>query len=60
MQSVVAKQARAMLDLVRRCRFVFTAIITRMNSKRTGENIHDSFDDESSVHTWEIFVGLRG
>ena len=32
-KSVVAKQASEMLDFVRRCRFVFTATITRLFSK---------------------------
>ena len=59
----MAKKARARFDLVQRCRFVFTAIITRMFNKIVNGqvNIFMMVLTTKVANTpCEIFVGLRG
>ena len=63
MKSVVAKQARAMPDLVRSCRFVLTAIITRTFHKTVNGQVKAFMTvlTTNAVYTaGEIFVGSRG
>ena len=62
-RSVVAKQARAMLDLVRSCRLAFTDAITRMLSTVIRGQVR-AFTVILTVNTartsCEIFAGFRG
>jgi len=63
-RSVVDKQASAMLDLVRSCRLVFTATITRMlRTMIRGQQVR-VFTTILAINTartsGEMFVGSRG
>jgi len=62
-RSVVDKQASAILDLVRSCRLVFTATITRMLSKMMRGQV-TAFTTILAMNTarrsGEMFAGFRG